>query len=207
VANPFSSIDSNPQPGVLWRVRRVLGRAWLRLFGWQIEGGNPSVQKAVVIAYPHTTNWDLPFMLAIAWALGLNVGWLGKKSLFKPAFGWFMRGVGGIAVDRSRSTRLVDAIVAAIEPRQELLLVIPPEGTRSRSGHWKSGFYWVAVGAGIPIVLGFLDYTRRCGGLGEVFEPSGDIAADMKDIRTFYSGIEGKFPGKQGEILLEEGSG
>jgi 1-acyl-sn-glycerol-3-phosphate acyltransferase len=156
-----------------------------------------------VIAYPHTSNWDLPFMLAIAWALGVNVSWLGKKNLFAPAYGWFMRGVGGIAVDRSRSTRLVDAVVAAIEPRQKLMLVISPEGTRSQTGHWKSGFYWVAVGARVPIILGFLDYTRRCGGLGEVFEPSGQLEDDMKTIRDFYSGMEGKYPSKQGEIVLE----
>ena len=111
--------------------RRLLGRAWLWFFGWQVEGGPPTAAKAVVIAYPHTTNWDLPFTLAVAYALGVDVHWLGKKSLFRAPYGWFMRWVGGIAVNRGRSTNLVDAMVETLDPMQEILVIIPPEGTRS----------------------------------------------------------------------------
>jgi len=89
----------------------------------------------------------------------------------------------------------------------EILVIIPPEGTRSQSGRWKSGFYWVAVGAGLPIILGYLDYTRKCGGLGEIFYPSGNIEADFGKIREFYSGVQGKFPEKQGAITLDDDLG
>lgn len=130
----------------------------------------------------------------------MPVSWLGKKSLFRPPFGWWMRGVGGIPVDRSRRTRLVDAIIDVIRPMDELFVVIPPEGTRSRSGHWKSGFYWVAAGAGI---LGFLDYENKRGGLGEIFHPTGDLHADFPKISAFYEGMKGKFPELQGPITLE----
>lgn len=188
-------------------MRRLLGRTWLRFFGWEVEGGAPGVPKAVVIAYPHTTNWDLPFTLAVAYALDVDVHWLGKKSLFRAPYGWFMRWVGGIAVERSRSTNLVDSIVGTLAPIREILVIIPPEGTRSQSGRWKSGFYWVAVGAELPIILGYLDYKRKRGGLGEIFYPSGDIEADFGKIRDFYSGVTGKFPEKQGAITLADDLG
>jgi 1-acyl-sn-glycerol-3-phosphate acyltransferase len=186
------------------RFRRWLGKAWLAFFGWQVAGGAPPVRKAVVIAYPHTSNWDLPFMLAVAYSIDVDVHWLGKKSLFRSPYGGFMRWVGGIPVDRSRHTKLVDAVVDTITPHEELMVVIPPEGTRSQSGRWKSGFYWVAVQAGVPIILGFLDYTKKRGGLGEVLHPTGDIDADFEKIRSFYQGIEGKFPDKQGVITLND---
>jgi 1-acyl-sn-glycerol-3-phosphate acyltransferase len=188
-------------------MRQLLGRTWLRFFGWEVEGGAPNVPKAVVIAYPHTSNWDLPFTLAVSYALDLDVHWLGKKSLFKAPYGWFMRWVGGIAVERSRSTNLVDSIVDTLAPMQEILVIIPPEGTRSQSGRWKSGFYWVAVGSGLPIILGYLDYKRKRGGLGEIFYPSGEIEADFDKIRDFYSNVTGKFPEKQGAITLADDLG
>lgn len=184
-------------------LRRWMGATWLRLFGWQVEGSRPSTDKAVVIAYPHTTNWDLPFTLAVAFALDVDIHWLGKKSIFKRPFGWFFKLLGGIPVERSRRTSLVDSIVKTLEPIEQVFVIIPPEGTRSKSGHWKTGFYWVAVGARIPIILGYLDYTRKRGGLGEVFEPSGDIEADLDKIRTFYQGVEGKYPELQGAITFD----
>jgi len=180
-----------------------MGLGWLRLFGWRVEGSRPATQKAVVIAYPHTSNWDLPFTLAIAFALDVDIHWLGKMSIFKPPFGWFFRMLGGIPVERSRSTNLVDAIVETLDPMERIFVIIPPEGTRSQSGRWKTGFYWVAVGARLPIILGYLDYARKCGGLGEVFEPSGDIESDLDKIRGFYEGVKGKHPELQGAIRLE----
>ncbi len=186
-------------------IRRLVGRAFLRAFGWQLEGGAPDAKRAVVIAYPHTTNWDLPFTLACAYALDVDIKWLGKKSLFHGPQGWLMKSLGGIPVDRSKRTKLVDAVIDAIEPMDNVLVVIPPEGTRGKTGRWKSGFYWIAHGAHIPIVLGFLDFKRKRGGLGEVFEPTGDIDADLERIKEFYAGIEGKFPDKQGAITLVDG--
>ena len=108
--------------------------------------------KLVVIAAPHDTNWDLPFALAAAWALGLDLHWMGKKSLFRWPFGWLMERLGGVPVDRSAPAGVVGDIVSQFASRPELALAIPPEGTRSRAPYWKSGFHRIAVGAGVPIV-------------------------------------------------------
>lgn len=187
-------------------VRRWLGRSFLHAFGWEVEGGAPTVRRAVVIAYPHTTNWDLPFTLACAYALDLDIRWLGKKVLFRPPYGWAMSMLGGIPVNRSKSTKLVDAIIETLEPLSDCLVIIPPEGTRGRAGRWKSGFYWVAHGANIPIILGYLDYSRRRGGLVQILEPSGDLEADFEKIKAYYAGVEGKYPDKQGPITLADPS-
>ncbi len=202
--------DSNPSPAPTpgppaakgRPIRRWIGRSFLRVFGWEVEGGALDVRRAVVIAYPHTSNWDLPFTLACAWTLDLDIRWLGKKVLFRPPYGWAMRLLGGIAVDRSQRTKLVDAVIDTLAPLSDCLVVIPPEGTRGRAGRWKSGFYWVAHGADIPIILGYLDYPRRRGGLVEMLHPSGDLAADFETIKAYYDGVEGKHPDKQGAITL-----
>lgn len=154
------------------------------------------------MAYPHTSNWDFPFTLAVAYYHDVDIRWLGKKQMFNFPFGWFFRALGGIPVDRTKATGLVDSVVATIESYDELLVVIPPEGTRGQSGRWKSGFYWVAVKANVPIVLSFLDYSRKVGGIGTVFPPSGDLEADFVKIRDFYDGVRGKYPEKQVAISL-----
>ncbi len=179
-----------------------MGRAWLGFFGWKVEGPAPAVPKAVVVAYPHTSNWDFPFALAVAYYHGVDIRWLGKKQMFNAAFGWFFRWLGGVPVDRSKSTGLVDSVVETIRAYDELLVVVPPEGTRGQSGRWKSGFYWIAVKAEVPIVLSFLDYSRKVGGIGTTFVPTGDLDADFERIRDFYDGILGKFPEKQVPISL-----
>ena len=184
------------------RLRRWAGRTFLRVYGFRVRGGAPEVAKAVVVAYPHTSNWDFPFTLAVAAALDIDIRWLGKRSLFKPPFGWLMHKLGGIPVDRSKSTKMVDSITASLTSVEEGLVVIPPEGTRGKAGRWKTGFYWVAMGAKVPIVLGFMDYGRKEGGLGEVLHPSGDLHADLEHIREFYEGMTGKRPDKQGPITF-----
>jgi len=171
-----------------------VGDAWLRAFGWHVDGGVPDVRKAVVIAAPHTSNWDLPFTLAVSWKLGFPMSWLGKHTLFAGAKGKFFRAVGGIPVDRSRRSDAVANAVDVIDQHDDLFLIVAPEGTRSKTERWKTGFYHMAVGAKVPIVLGFLDYKTKRGGLGTLFWPTGDIDADMKKIRAFYATIQGKHP-------------
>ena len=187
-------------------LRRTLGRIWLRVFGWHITGSAPTARKAVVVAYPHTSNLDFPFTLAICWALGLNIRWLGKKSLFRFPLGLVMRGLGGIRVDRTRNERLVDAVANLLKHRDDLLVIIPPEGTRSKSGRWRTGFYWVAVNADVPIIPAFLDFARKTGGFTEPVVPSGEPERDLPEIRTRYQGIKGRHPEKQGEITFIEDS-
>ena len=185
------------------RVRNACGRAWLRAFGWEIEGGPPAVEKAVVVAAPHTSNWDLPFTLAVAWSLDLDIRWVGKHTLFeRPVWGGFLRSLGGIGVDRRTSNDAVKSIAEVIRRHERILLIVPPEGTRSAAKRWKTGFYWIAVEAGVPIVLGFLDYGKKRGGLAELLHPTGDIAADFELLRRFYRDVRGKFPERQGEISL-----
>lgn len=187
------------------RLRNGFGRAWLRAFRWQVEGGAPPVDKAVVVAAPHTSNWDLPFTLAIAWSLDLDIQWVGKHTLFEiPVWGRVLTKLGGIGVDRRQKNDAVKAIAGAVKSRDRILLIVPPEGTRGAAKRWKTGFYWIAIESGVPVVLGFLDYENKRGGLAEVFQPSGDIAGDFEKLRDFYKDMHGKHPDRQGKVALSD---
>ncbi len=166
----------------------------LRALGWTIEGSLPAgAAKCVLIAAPHTSNWDLPYSLMTAFVLRLHVRWLGKASLFAWPFGGVMRWLGGMAVDRSKSNNLVAASAAALQAAAgPVQLLVPPEGTRGKTRHWKTGFYFIALQAGVPIVLAYMDYQRKVAGLGPVFTPSGDVEADMATIKQFYAGVRGR---------------
>ena len=173
---------------------RWFSLAFLRLTGWRVEGALPPAgQKSVLIAAPHTSNWDLPYTLMVAFSLRLTPYWMGKKSIFTFPFGPLMRWLGGIAVNREQSTNLVSAsaqaLVAADGPLQ---LIVPPEGTRSKTRDWKTGFYYIALQAQVPIVLAYMDYSTRRSGLGPVFTPTGDVQADMANIQAFYAPFKGK---------------
>ncbi len=193
-----------PAPGEIGRVAYAASTLYLRLLGWRVEGHMPADSRAVLIAAPHTSNWDLPFMLAIAWVLGVVPSWLGKQELFRWPFGWLMRRLGGIPVDRSAPGNLVQQAVDRLRAAERLFLLVPPSGTRSRATHWKSGFYHIARGAGVPIVCTFLDYRRKVGGIGPVVTPSGDVGADMTVIRRFYAGVVGKYPAHMTPVRLRE---
>ena len=173
---------------------RWISVGFLRLNGWKVIGSlPPGAIKSVLIAAPHTSNWDLPYTLMVAFALRLNVYWIGKSSLFKPPFHSVMMWLGGIPVDRSQNNNLVAASSEAIRRATgPLQLIVPPEGTRSNTRYWKTGFYYIAQGAGVPIVMAYLDYDKKIGGLGPVFETTGNIDADMLAIKSFYAGVKGK---------------
>ena len=171
-------------------------RMALRLTGWRVVGGAPTVPKYVLIAAPHTSNWDFPVALMVCFALRLRVYWMGKDSLFPPLVGGVMRWLGGIPVNRARSGNLVQATVDAYNSNARLIVIVPPEGTRSKVAQWKTGFYYIAQGAGVAVALGYLDFRKKEAGLSRMFQPSGDIAADMVEIQAFYAGITGKNPGK-----------
>ena len=179
---------------VIKQLLRAGSLAYLRLTGWRIEGELPShVSKCVLIAAPHTSNWDLPYTLMTAFVLRLNPYWMGKASIFRPPFGPVMRWLGGIAVRREQSNNLVAASVAALkEADGPVQLIVPPEGTRSKVRHWKTGFYYIAQGAGLPIQLAYMDYAQKRAGLGPLFEPTGDIERDMATIKAFYAPFRGR---------------
>ena len=180
-------------PGVN-TVLRALSLAFLRATGWKLDGQLPADQaKCVLIAAPHTSNWDLPYTLMVAFALRLNIYWMGKQQLFRGPWGPVMRWLGGIAVDRSQSTNLVSASATVIRAADgAMCLVVPPEGTRSKTRQWKTGFYWIAHEAGVPIVMAYMDYPRKLSGLGPVFQPTGNVDADMAAIKAWYAPFKGK---------------
>jgi 1-acyl-sn-glycerol-3-phosphate acyltransferase len=169
-------------------------RAVLKLAGWRVEGALPqSARKCVLIAAPHTTNWDLPITLMASFVLRLNPYWMGKASIFKPPFGAVMRWLGGLAVRREQSNNLVAASAAALVAADgPVQLIVPPQGTRSGVREWKTGFYYIAQTARLPILLAYIDYPNKRIGLGPLFEPSGDIERDMAEIKAFYAPMRGK---------------
>jgi 1-acyl-sn-glycerol-3-phosphate acyltransferase len=183
-------------------IAQVVAQTILRLLGWKIEARLPQARKFVLVGAPHTSNWDFILMLLIMNALGLQLNWVGKDSLFNGSFGSLMRRLGGIPVDRSARNGFVDQMVAEFERREAMILVIAPEGTRGKSKYWKTGFYYIAQGARVPIALGYVDYAQKIGGIGASLQPNGDIQADMLPIARFYAEITGKHPQLQGEIRI-----
>ena len=175
----------------------ILGsRVCLRLAGWKLQGNPPEVNKYVIIGVPHTSNWDFPLALAIAFVYRFDMHWMGKESLFE---GWrrpFMQWLGGIPVDRSSANNVVSQTIELFNKNKHLVVTITPEGTRSKVKKWKAGFYFIAVGAQVPIALGFLDYKRKTGGFLPTFYPTGDKEKDIAEIRAYYAGVSGKYSGK-----------
>ena len=174
----------------------VLSSFFMKLLGWRVEGKLPDDNKVVVIAAPHTSNWDLPILLSVAFELDIEARWLGKRSLFQGPLGFLSSWMGGIPVDRSASQNLVAQSVEMFRNSERLILAIPPEGTRGKVTNWKTGFYYIALGAGVPIALGFIDYKRKASGLGPAIHPTGNIEEDMKIFRNFYANVTAKYPEK-----------
>lgn len=162
----------------------------LKISGWRTEGRLPDIPKFVMIAAPHTSNWDFPIMMFVAFKLRAKLYWMGKDTLFRKPFEGFFKWLGGIPIDRSRSNNVVEQMVDKFHETDRLILTIPPSGTRKRVKKWKSGFYHIASGAKVPVVLGFLDFKRKTSGIGPVVTLTGDMEQDMNDIRAFYSKIE-----------------
>ncbi len=175
-------------------VVRYLSLGFMRITGWKVAGSLPAGDgRFVMIAAPHTSNWDLPYMLMVAFILRLNVYWMGKSSIFSPPFGAIMKWLGGIPVNREQSTNMVATSAAALTSATGAMqLVVPPEGTRSKTRYWRTGFYYIALGAGVPIVMAYMDYEKKLTGLGPTLYPSGDLEADMKIIKAFYAPFKGK---------------
>lgn len=185
-------------------MKRWFARKVLTLFGWRIEGERPPHLKYVLIAAPHTSNWDFPLMLLFAAAFDIKVSWMGKQSLFFPPVGWIMRALGGVPIRRRTSNNVVDSMVQTFAELSELVLVVPTEGTRARVEYWKSGFYHIARRAGIPIVPSYLDFGQKRGGFGPALIVSGDVRKDMQYFREFYASMKGLFPERFGPVRLRE---
>ena len=182
--------------GVFSEFSRWLASAYLKLSGWRIEGDWPGLDKAVLVAAPHTSNWDGINMLATAAFYRVTLRWMGKKSLTQGPFGWAIKALGCVPIDRAASHDVVNSMrdVFAAEPR--MILAIPPEGTRSAVREWKSGFYHIAVGAGVPIIVSVLDYGSKTVRLAAVLHPCGDYESDLALIRAHYADAKGKHAAK-----------
>ena len=177
----------------------------LRAIGWSFEGKVPSEKKYVLIAAPHTSNWDFVLMLLYALMLRIRVNWLGKDSLFRPPAGFFFRAVRGIPIDRSSRNQVVTNIADEFHKRDELILIITPEGTRGRTKIWKSGFYHIAREANVPVALAYIDMPRKVVGICEkMLVPSDNVEADLAFIRSVYVGRTGIRPDMTGEVRFSD---
>ncbi len=172
----------------LWK---ALGRAYLRIAGWRIEGSFPADLKCVTIVAPHTSNWDFTLGLALVFAVELRVSFLGKHTLFKAPFKGLLHWLGGIPVDRSASHGVVGECVNAFKASPALMLALAPEGTRHGVSKWKSGFYQIALGAGVPIFPVGFDYATHAIRLMPMFTPTGDQAGDLKQLQSVFESVEG----------------
>lgn len=187
------------------RVRRAIARAAIKVAGWKLDSQPlPQENVGILIGAPHTSNWDFILMLCVTWDQGISVKYLGKHTLFKPPFGWVMRALGGIPVNRSNPVGVVEDVLARSRSGERFYLVITPEGTRGAGTHWKSGFYRIATEGNLPITLGYVDGPSKTTGLGVTFRPTGDVRADMDLVREFYADKGGVKPALRTEPLLRE---
>ncbi len=185
-------------------LKRALSRLYWAFSRWTLVGGAAPERPTILVGAPHTSNWDFVIMLAIAWRLGIDVHWLGKKSLFAGWRGPIMRRLGGIPVDRDDPAGVVSDVIERVDSGSVFGLVITPDGTRGGNTYWKSGFYRISRRTGMPVTLGFVDRTTMTAGLGPTIELTGDVASDMDRIRAFYADKAGVRPERRTEPRLRE---
>lgn len=180
----------------------------LKILGWEIEGyhgqANP---KAVLIEFPHTSNWDFPLGLLVRSAIKADIKFVAKDSLFKFPFGGLFRWMGGYPVDRSKNTNFVDAVINIFNEKEQFAIILTPEGTRKKVNDLKTGFYHIADGAKVPVVMVRFDWGKKSVGFSEPFYTTGNYDADMIQILAYYKGVKGKNPqlayhvNEKGEML------
>ena len=180
-----------------WFAKRIL---WL--LGWRLDGDIPPIKKAIIVGAYHTSNWDGVLLILAGIAQGRRIRWIGKHTLFAGLAGPFVRLVGGIAINRTVSSGVVEEAVKTFNRSDDLLLTVAPEGTRRRVSRWKRGFYYIAVGAGVPLILAAPDYPTRRVIIGPTIYPTGDIEADVEKLRAFYETTTPKFPEQAGPIFV-----
>lgn len=180
-----------------------LAKLLFRLTGWKIEGTVHQPARFVIIAAPHTSNWDAFVMLTAAYIFRVKIQWFVKEAAFFFPLGILVRAFGGIPIDRSQRKNVVAQAVESFDNAERLILAVPPEATRKRSTSWKTGFYHIARGAQVPIVLGYIDYGRKVAGLGPAFTPTGDLVADFEVFARFYQDVTPKYPAQRGVVAVD----
>lgn len=183
---------------------KTLAQWFIALVGWKAEGDLHLLpKKFVAIMAPHTSNWDLLLALGTLSALGIKFNWFGKKEAFSWPIGGLFKLLGGIPIERRTHQNMVEQTAALIRSRERVIIGIAPEGTRSNSKYWKTGFYHIAHQAAVPIAFGFLDYRRKAGGIGPLMETTGNIEEDLQVIRDYYKDVTAKNPELVGEIAIK----
>ena len=172
------------------------GRAVLTVFGWNVVGTIPDVKRVLIIAAPHTSNWDFVFAMAAVLGLNLRVRWLGKHTLFKPGAVWFMRWLGGIPTNREQHEDIVQYVADLSNREEGVVIGLAPEGTRAKVSRWKTGFLRIAKLLDCPILLISLDFQGKHFIIGDLYQPTGDSEADLAAIKSYYSGFQAKYPDK-----------
>ena len=176
-------------------MKKIIASVILKLFGWKTSFEIlEEIDKCVIIAAPHTSNWDFPYTILTFWKYEIDIGFFIKDSYTKSFMGGILRSMGAIGVDRSKGQNLVDYASDLLNKKEKLVLIVPAEGTRSYVDKWKTGFYHIAKKAKVPIALGFLDFKTKEIGVGLFLEPSDDIDNDFNKIQDFYKDITGKNP-------------
>lgn len=184
------SLLNNP---VLKPVFYLIARVGLFIFGWNVRGKMPDIKKFILVAAPHSTNWDFVFFLFLIFYYQIPVHWMGKNTMFIPPFRRLLERLGGIPIDRSQNRNTVQIMADEFREADRLIVTIAPSGTRKSVGKWKTGFYRIALEADIPIVCGFVDYKRKMGGIGPVIHPCGDLEKDITAMRDFYKDKAGRY--------------
>lgn len=185
--------DDIPRRGTA--LSRFLCIALMWLCGWRVEAIIPNLPKFVLIGAPHTSNWDFLLAMGVIFGLGINVSWMGKHTMFRWPFKGLLTWLGGIPVNRNLANRgLVAQTISAFDGRDKLIVAMMPEGTRTKVKTWKTGFYHIAVGAQVPLVLVAFDYGRRVMNITHTIFPTGDLEADLARIQTIFSSVRGKHP-------------
>ena len=181
---------------------RGISLVLLKILGWKTFGELPQEEKYVIIVAPHTSNWDLFYGFILAFALKLDARYIAKRELFRPPFSPLMKWSGGIPIDRSLSSHIVEQMAFIFKERERFVLALAPEGTRHRKDCWKSGFYHIALDAHVPILLAFIDYASKTGGAGPLIYLTGDLEKDMSIIRNFYLTVKGKQPENTSPVVI-----
>ncbi|WP_300439759.1 1-acyl-sn-glycerol-3-phosphate acyltransferase [Christiangramia sp.] len=166
---------------------------FFKILGWKLENDfNPEIKKCVIIVAPHTSSYDFLIGILVRKIMGIQINFVGKKELFKPPFGWYFKAVGGAPIDRSGMKKKVDAIAEIFNKKEVFRLAMSPEGTRKKTDKWKTGFYYIAVKANVPIILVSFDYGNKLVKISKAYSPTGDFKKDFTEIFSFYEGVEGK---------------
>jgi len=183
-------------------LKMAIARSAIWLLGWRVEAEIPSARRFIAVGHPHTSTWDFPLFILMIWSIGLPLRWIGKKSLFDSSFGWFFYALGGLPVDRSGGKNMVVSVAELFAQHEDLTLGIAPAGTRKYSTHWRSGFYHMALGAKVPLVLGSIDFKRRVVCILDTLHLSGDVGTDMDLIRAAFAPMKGRNPERMAPIRL-----